>query len=276
MAVGRIGYRNDFWIYYDTNNVRRAFKGSAIQDPLELDNGNFGQITQDGFVYKDGSGQWRLFDGNEVDNNQAQSDGSIPRGIGVRGIRFYYNGPIVLDRIRGDIDDPDTNNWSNISASTTSDGENITVGWTAGTIRHLTRTFEVQRKEENEIDFATIATGIGGVSGNTYTDSPGIGDWSYRILERRIRSTGSSLTKLSNTTTSEEIEDPCVEITETASNINASRNSFESPFAIGVNWNNPSSELPEGSTITVTVDTANNTASSDILSRFAVAPQARG
>lgn len=208
MAVGRIGYRGEFWIYYDTNNVRRAFKGTIVQDPFELDNANFGQEEQDGFVYKDGSNQWRLMDGNEVDNDQVQSDGSIPRGIGVRGILFYYNGPTVLDRIRGDIDDQDTSVWADVFLSVTDEGESATLGWSAGTIRHLTRTFDILRKEETEASFSTIATGITGVSGNTYTDTPPEeGVWEYRVRERRTLSTGSQQIKLSNIYTVDQLSD---------------------------------------------------------------------
>ena len=206
MSVGKIGYRGEYWIYYDTNNVRRAFKGTIVQDPFNFNDGNFGQETQDGFVYKDGSNQWR--GGSHVDNDQTQTDGSIPRGIGVRGIRFYYNGPIVLDRIRGDIDDQDRSTWSNIFLSATDLGFSIELGWSAGTIRHLTRTFDIQRQEEGSFSYTTIATGITGVSGNTYTDTPPYqGEWTYRIIERRTLSTGSQQVKFSNSFTVDQLSD---------------------------------------------------------------------
>lgn len=267
MAVGRIGYRGDFWIYFDTNNVRRAFKGQNTSNILGLSEGNFGQRTQEGFTYKDSSGQWKIMDGNEVDNDQTESDGSIPRGIGVRGIRFYYNGPTVLDRIRGDIDDQNTSQWANVSLSITDEGESATLGWTAGTIRHLTRTFEIQRKEEGEPAFATIETGITGVSGNTYTDTPPEeGVWEYRVRERRTLSTGSQQTKLSNIATAE-IEEPCTEITESPSNVSVQRDEFFEPFSVTVSWDSPSGGLPEGSHIRVTVGGPNNTSDSPQLSR---------
>ena len=265
MAVGRIGYRGDFWIYYDTNNVRRAFKGQIIQDPFEMD-GNFAQLTQDGFCYQIGT-TWRLMDGNEVDNDQTESDGSIPRGIGVRGIRFYYNGPTLLDKIRGDIDDQNTSAWANVSLSITDEGESATLGWSAGTIRHLTRTFEILRKEENETSFSTIATGITGVSGNTYTDTPPEeGVWEYRVRERRTLSTGSQQTKLSNIATAE-IEEPCTEITESPSNVSVQRDGFFEPFSVTVFWDLPSGGLPEGSHIRVTVGGPSATSDSPQLSR---------
>jgi len=155
---GKIGIREEFFIYYDENGDRRAVSG--FNDSNRTGDTGEVQIADVNSVL---SLEWNgENDSNFIFYNGSEPGGTLQQGkFGVWDIYFIY-GAYNDDRKRvdGELDYIKTGVGDSLSASNVTDG--IRLDWTTQEYQtHLSADFDIWKREDSESTFSNIATTTG-------------------------------------------------------------------------------------------------------------------
>lgn len=254
----QFGVQGEYFVYYDQVGRRRVLSGDSVSGGT-MSSGTDLERRGDDLYYRDANGTERKVD--DVGSKEISTDPfSHVTTIASDSIRFWWWDGTDRIGFEGDYD----RKIRTLTASASSDGENITIGWNADRIVYLDRTFDLFRREATEAGWTLIASNITGAQGNVYEDSPPEGQYEYRVEETRINSNGTSITDEVITEVAE-IDDPCVPPEDPPQNIDISLATLLEPVALSVTWDNPGI-LPDYYEIFVTVSDSEGTSSGGPLS----------